>query len=270
MPGREAIPLGDGTVLARAADRILAEWIKIGSVRATYGVTLVGLVTSAGFGAWSCASLASDWGRYPAARAHADRLSSVFDGLVLAQLVFASIGVLAITSEYSSGLIRTTFTASPGRRVTLLAKAAALTTFTLLAGAVTTAVTYVLGQLLLAHQHIQLSVTDPTTARAVFASVVYLIAVATLGLGLGAVLRHAAAAVSTLFAVLFLLPQLLRGTSGLLLAIDNALPGTALRRLMSDRPWAGAPSTREAWLVIVAFPLVSLVAAMVVIGRRDA
>ncbi len=197
-------------------------------------------------------------------------MPDVFNGFVIAQMVFATIGVLSITGEYASGLIRTTLTAVPARRAALAAKAAAVGVLTFVTGAVAVAVTFGIGQAILSQRHMGQSVTDPVAVRALAATVVYLVATALLGLGLGVLLRHAAAAISALFALLFLLPILLHNDTGWALAVENALPGTALRRLIAGHPWSGAPSTGAAWLVVAAYPLITLFIAGIVIHHRDA
>lgn len=263
-------PRDDGTRLARARDLVGAEWIKLRSVRSTYWVTLAALATSVGFGALACLSDVQRWDHVAGERGQFDTLPDVFNGFVLAQLVFAAIGVLAITGEFSSGLIGTTFAAAPARRAVLAAKAATVGLFTLVGGAVAAGITFVVSEAILAERNIGQAIGNPAATRALLATTAYLLAAALLGLSLGVLLRHAAAAITALFALLFLGPQLLHGTTGALLAVDNALPGTALRRLTTTAPWDGAPSTVAAWTVIVVYPVVGLTVAALTLHRRDA
>jgi ABC-2 type transport system permease protein len=67
-------------------------------------------------------------------KANWDPVSFSFGGLAIAQLAFGVLGVLAISSEHTTGLIRTTFAALPRRRAVLAAKAAVAGALTLAAG----------------------------------------------------------------------------------------------------------------------------------------
>lgn len=254
----------------RARDLIAAEWIKIWSLRSTWWMLLCAIILSTGVGALVTGADAGQWDRMtPAQRAGFDPLPDTFIGFLVAQLIFASLGALAITGEYSSGLIRTTFAAAPGRAGVLTAKATAVSAVAFLAGLVATLASFGVGQAILSRRHLDVSITDPASLRAIIGAVVYLVAAALLGLGLGALLRHAAGAIAVLVAVLFLAPELLHGTTQWLTDISNALPGTAIRRLISMHPWQGAPAVPTAFLTIVAYPAVVLAVAAIIIRRRD-
>ncbi len=102
-----------------------AEWIKLRSLRSTYWVLLAATVIASGIGLLVCNADAGQWPRMtPGQRAGFDPMADAFTGFAVAQLLFAAIGVLTMTGEYSSGLIRTTFVAVPARRAVLAAKAA--------------------------------------------------------------------------------------------------------------------------------------------------
>jgi ABC-2 type transport system permease protein len=96
-----------------------------GLSRATYLVLLAAAVIASGIGLLVCNVDVGQWPRMsPGQRAGFDPMADSFTGFAVAQLLFAAIGVLTVTGEYSSGLIRTTFTAVPARRAVLAAKAA--------------------------------------------------------------------------------------------------------------------------------------------------
>ena len=102
---------------ARARDLLAAEWIKLRSVRSTYLTLLFAAVAAVGVGYLVIRSQATHWATMTAQdRAYFDPVGEGFTGLGLAQLAFGVIGVLAISSEYTTGLIRTTFAAVPRRR----------------------------------------------------------------------------------------------------------------------------------------------------------
>jgi len=131
-------------------------------------------------------------------------------GVQLAQFAVGVLGVLVITGEYSTGLIRTTFVAVPRRLPVLWGKAVTLALLTFAASLPATVVTFLIGQRLLSAEHLDTSFGQPGVVRAVVGSALYLTAVSLFGLGLGALLRNTAGAIAALFGALFML-QILAG-----------------------------------------------------------
>jgi len=112
---------------ARARGALAAEWIKLRSVRSTYLALAAAAVTAIALGYVITHYVASttNWATLsPAKKANWDPVSYSLAGLAIAQLAFGVLGVLAISSEHTTGLIRTTFAALPRRRAVLAAKAA--------------------------------------------------------------------------------------------------------------------------------------------------
>ena len=168
-------------------------------------------------------------------------------GVQLAQIAVAVLGVLLITSEYATGMIRTSMVAVPRRLPVLWGKAIVfvLTAPVLFVPAVF--VTFLVSQSVLSREQLDTSLDQPGVARAVLGSALYLIAVGLLGLGLGALLRNTAGAIASLFGVLFGL-QLVVGFLPATLAdrIARYLPtpaGVAVSNVQPDPaslgPWAG-------------------------------
>jgi ABC-2 type transport system permease protein len=256
---------------ARPLDLVAAEWIKLRSLRSTYLVLLTGVVAALAIGLLACNSDASQWPQLnPGERAAVDPMADSFVGFAIAQLIFAAIGVLTVTSEYSSGLIRTTFAAVPARRAVLAAKATVVCLVAVSVGLTTALVSFAAGQAILSGQHIGISLSHPGAARAVIAAALFLATVTLIGLGIGVLIRSAAGALAAAVALLFLAPTFLHGTSRWLVDIANALPSNAIRRLVSLHPWPTAPSVTECVIVIIAYPVAALTAAAYVIHRRDA
>jgi hypothetical protein len=196
-------------------------------------------------------------------------MADSFTGFAVAQLLFAAIGVLTVTGEYSSGLIRTTFAAVPARRAVLASKAAVTCPVAVATGLGAALVSFTAGQAILSRQHIGISLSHPGALRAVIAAGLFLGSVTLLGLGLGVLVRNAAGALSVIVVLLFLAPSFLHGGSHWVVDIGNALPGNAIRRLCSLHPWPSAPSITESVLVMIAYPATALAAAAAVIHRRD-
>lgn len=168
-------------------------------------------------------------------------------GVQVAQLAIGILGVLLITGEYATGMIRSSLTAVPTRLPVLRGKAIAfaLTTLTLCLPA--TFAAFLLGQSVLSAEHLDTTVGHPGAARAVLGAALYVSAVGLLGLGLGALLRNTAGAMAALFGLLFglqILLGLLPGTWS-----DHAyryLPtpaGAAVTTVQPDPdslgPWSG-------------------------------
>ncbi|WP_326796988.1 DUF1349 domain-containing protein [Streptomyces sp. NBC_01808] len=137
-------------------------------------------------------------------------------GAQVGLIAFAALGVLFITAEYKRGMIRTTFTAGPRRGRVLAAKGAVLAAVAFAAGLAAAVLSFLVGQHALragGHrppQFPEVSLAEGPALRAVVGTGLLLALVALLALGLGALLRHTAAAV-TIVVVLFVLPLVLGG-----------------------------------------------------------
>jgi len=127
-------------------------------------------------------------------------------GVQLAQIAAGVLGVLLITSEYASGLIRASFAAVPRRLPVLWGKAATLAAATAAVSLPAAAAAFWAGQAILGRHHLAVHLTHPGVTRAVAGSALYLAVAALLGLGLGALLRSTAGGISALFGLLFALP----------------------------------------------------------------
>lgn len=255
----------------RPRDLVAAEWVKLRSLRSTYLMLLAATVITLAIGMLVCGLDTSQAASpAPARRAPVDPLADSFVGFAVAQLIFAALGVLAMTGEYSSGLIRTTFAAVPARRAILAAKAAVVSSVALTAGLGTALAAFLAGQGILSAQHLGISLSHPGAARAIIAAGLFLASVTLTGLALGVLIRNAAGALTVLAAVLFVVPEFLNGTSQWVIDAANALPASAIRRLVSLHPLPHAPSMTESVIVTIAYPAITLAAAAIALHRRDA
>jgi len=235
---------------ARARDVLTSEWIKLRSVRSTYLVLLSALAAAVGIGYLVAHADATHWATMSAAdRAAFDPVYDSFSGLGLAQLAFGALGVLVISSEYTTGLIRITFAAVPRRRAVLAAKAAVLGAVTLLAGE-------------LAH---------PGALRGVLAAGFYLAVMAWVGLGLGAVIRHTAGAITAMVGVVFLLPTTIHALPAPWdTRIGRFTLDGAAQQMIAQHPHAGYFSAGPSLLIVAAYAAAAIATAAFVITRRDA
>jgi ABC-2 type transport system permease protein len=182
-----------------------AEWIKLRSLRSTYLTMLCAIVLGTGLGFLDTTSVAHHWAAMSAQdRAAFDPVGDSFTGLVFAQLAFGVLGVLAISTEYGTGMIRTTLAATPRRGTLFTAKALVVGAVALVLGEVFAFGTFLLGQAMLAAGHLDVSLTDPGVLRAVASAGLYLWVVAMVGYGVGALVRHTAGAIAVMFGIIFL------------------------------------------------------------------
>jgi len=256
-----AVPLA-----VRARDVLASEWTKLFSVRSTYWTLLVAVVTPLG----TSVLVAEAFARPAAGGASPDPLLPGFISLEYAVLAVGVLGVLTFTSEYSSGLIRTTFAAVPRRRAVLAAKAAVIGALTLVTGELVAFASFGLAQAVLSGHHLGVSLSRPGVPGAVLADGLILFVVALMGLGLGAIVRHTAGGIAALVgllvvpSILLVLPAPWGGWLGRFTVLEAARQLTALH-----------PATNlfaPAWslLVLLAWPAAVLLAAAAAITRRDA
>jgi ABC-2 type transport system permease protein len=185
------------------------EWIKLSSLRSVRWTVLATAVITVGLGMLVLHLAVAHWGQWSRADQRAfDPVSNGFTGLALAQLAAGAIGVLAVTSEYSSGMIRATLAAAPGRVRLAAAKAAVLAAAVLLAGEVLAFVTFFASEAVVRAPVPQATLATPGALRAVAAAGAYLALIAVIGMGAGLIIRHSAAAITTLCVVILLLPAL--------------------------------------------------------------
>jgi len=260
------------TAPTRARDVLTSEWIKLRSVRSTYLVLLFAAAAAVGIGYLVTQADATHWARMTAAaRAAFDPVDDTFAGLGLAQLAFGALGVLAISSEYASGLIRTTFAAVPRRRAVIAAKAAVVGVVTLLAGELIAFATFFTGQWALSAQHLNVTLAHPGALRGVLAAGFYLAVTAWVGIGLGAVIRHTAGAVTAMVGVVFLLPTIITALPAPWdTRIGRFTVNLAAQQTIAQHPHTGYFPAGPSFLIVAAYAAAAIAAAAFVITRRDA
>jgi len=187
-----------------------AEWTKARTSPGTFWLLLGVLAVTAGVSALAVSATTC---HTVAAGCQADPAKLSLTGVDVGQAVVAALAVLAISTEYSTGMIRVTFTALPGRSGVLMAKAIVLSALVLAAGAIAVLASEVTGLLVLpghgftaAHGYASLSLANPAVLRATLGSALYLGLVALLSLGVAAIVRDAAVAVGVVLALLYLFP----------------------------------------------------------------
>jgi len=184
----------------RARDLLSSEWAKLRSVRSTYWTLLVAVLTPIGISALVAVTLANA----PGQKTTVDPLLPGLISQEYAVLAVGVLGVLTFSTEYATGLIRTTFAAVPRRRAVLAAKAAVVGALTLIAGEVVAFASFALVQAVLSGKHLGVSLSRPGVPGAVLADGLLLCVVAAMGVGLGAIVRHTAGGIAALVGLIFL------------------------------------------------------------------
>ena len=190
-------------------ESVHAEWTKLRTVPSTGWLLLTLIVLTAGVGV-----LATEVVKCPATCSQ-DTTKLSLTGIQLGQAAVAVLAVLAMSSEYSSGMIRITLTAMPRRLTALAAKAIVLAGAVLAAGAVATAGSVLAGRYILpgngftgAYHSETLSLAAGSTLRAAGGSVLYLALIALFSLGLATALRDSGAAIAVMLGLLYIVPLL--------------------------------------------------------------
>jgi hypothetical protein len=226
---------------------IRSEWTKLRTQPSAWWTTAAAVVLVVGFGVGYSLLRVARPPHGASAIASFDPASISLSGVQLAQIAVGVLGVLLITGEYATGLIRTTFAAVPRRLPVLWAKAALLAVTVTAVSLPAAFAAFTGGQSILARQHLSVALSQPGVPRAVVGSALYLAAIALLGLGLGAGLRNAAGGIAALFGLLYGLP-LAAGflPAGMAADVSKFLPanaGQAVTAVQPDssllQPWTG-------------------------------
>ena len=246
-----ALPPADGRAGLRGA--LASEFTKLRSVRSTYWTLTALLIVSVGIGAAICAGQAANFNQNPAQLAGFDATQTSLGAFFeIGQLVIAVLGAMVITSEYSTGMIRTSLTAQPRRGVVYAAKALVFAAVTLVISVITSFIAFFLGQALIGHgvaaslfhttkihtgaqgciskggplggggpgcpqgslKFIGTTLITPgIVLAAIIGTALFVTIVALIAYGVGAIVRHTAGAIAIVIALMFIIPVL-----------ENALP----------------------------------------------
>lgn len=204
-------------------------------------------------------------------QAGTDGVRLALAGVHLSQIAFGVLGVLVITSEYGTGMIRATFAAVPQRRLVLAAKTLVFAAVALVLGVLSSVAAYYTFQAFLPGDIMRSSIGDPAVLRAVLGGGLYLTVLGLLGLGLGAIIRSSAGAIATLLGLLFvpsllisLLPQSWQATVGPYAPMDA---GSQVFIAVQHDP--RSLSTWAGFGVFSLYAAIALTVGFILIDRRD-
>lgn len=249
-----------------------SEWTKLISVRSTVWTMVAMVATTIGFGVLISWATESNWAKVEARqRTVFDATSTSLAGIAFGQLAIAVLGVMVISTEYSTGGIRTSLTAVPNRLRLLTAKSLILLAISLVVGTVTSFVAFFLGQAFLSKVGIETHLGDPQVLRAVFGGGLYLAGSAMFGLALGALLRHTAAAITIVVGALLVVPpftRLLPGGWGD--AVERYFTSNAGQQITAVTQDVNTLSPWGGYLVFTLWWVVIMAVAAWLLQRRDA
>jgi ABC-2 type transport system permease protein len=256
------------------AGTLRSEFTKIRSVRSTYFTLIAFFVAGVAFSVAATAGNVANWSHTykPGFDATATSLNGA---IYLGELVIVVIGSLVITSEYGTRMMATSLTAMPRRPVLYGAKAAVLIIITAVIALITTLTSFFVGQAILGPAHEGASITNPGALRAVLLTTVFVVCCALMAFGLGAIIRHTAGAITTLFGAVFLIPALAHALpNSWFFEIARWLPGgDALGPIVATKPQPGpnylyGPYGQLA--VFAGYAVVLVVIGALMFRRRDA
>lgn len=271
-PGVPSMPTEPGLPGMKVTQlRVLAsEWTKFRSLRSTLWTLLVTVALVVGLGSlfsWVTNRRFAELS--PGRLASFSPVGTSLAGITFAQLAIGVLGVLMISGEYSTGMIRSSLMAVPSRLPVLWGKLAVLGLVSMVLSTVACVAAFLLGQHLLGVHGTSFSA--PGAVRSVVGAALYLTVAGIIAIALGTLMRNTAGAIATFVGAFFLLPPLtLLLPSSISDAIDRYLPSNAGGALYGARsettmlsPWVG-------FAVLCGYAVVLIALAALRLRRDDA
>lgn len=257
--------------MAAVANQVLrSEWTKIKSVRSTVWTLGLALVVTVALGILISALSKSNFDKLSLKeKITFDPTFTSFAGMGLGQLAMIVFGVLVVTNEYSTGMIRTSLAAVPQRGTFLFSKITIATVLALAVGMVTSFLAFFLGQAMLGEH--RTSIGDTGVLRAVIGGGLYMTLITVFSMGIATMLRSPMLSLGILMPFFFLISNIL-GAVPATKKVAQYFPDQAGRKVMrvitidDDAPygpWGG-------FAIMVLWVVAALVGAYVVLRERDA
>jgi len=270
----QALRLGSPVRRVTFREAMDSEFAKIRSVRSTFWTLLACLLVSVGISVLIAAVTSANWSSLSESSKATMDMSAVVAGVYFGVLVTGVLGVLVVSTEYGTGMMRTSLTAFPRRGTLFLAKATVLTVLVLVVGLIIAFASYALASPFYTKHGVDLSLSRAANLRALFAVPVYLTLIALMGFGLGFLLRHTAAAISSLGGLLFVIPiitNFLPGTVGK--DVNKLVPSNAGSAMLATHAsTSGTPSLSPlgGLITLLVWTAVLIVPAYALFRHRDA
>ncbi len=253
-------------------DVVRSEWTKFRSVQSTYWTFLVAVLLGVGFGALISLLSANHYASDPELRFNWNPATRSIFSLEFAQLAFAVLGVLTVTSEYSTGMIRTSLAAVPKRIRMMTATLLVFALAAVVIGEIISFCAFLIGQALIHGKAPSASLSQHNVLRVVVGAGLYLVVIGLLGAGFSIILRHAAAGVAIVVAMLFIVPGLAEAALPQSWAqpINKYWPTNAGQRVIFLHRGSHDLSAWVGFGEFALFTLLVILVAMWVLERRDA
>lgn len=274
-------PSGDGTSTGPGPSflRVLnSEFIKFRTLLSTLillGSTIVVIVGIGALAAWGIGQALQSSNANPqrsaALAAQGDIAASAPSaGISFAQLILGSLAVLIISSEFTTGMARSTFTAVPKRIPAFAAKLLVVVVSAFLVTALSLYLAGLVAVPIFNQYGHTLDVSSGNYVRTLLINSGYVAAVAALGLALGALIRNSAGGIMSLVGIFFVLPIALQIIQGdFVKELRKFIPANTLAPMTASEH---LPETLEAWqaaLVLGAWVVIPVVLAGVLLKKRD-
>jgi ABC-2 type transport system permease protein len=263
--------------VARARGRVTqpgvfrSEWTKLYSLRSTRYALLATALMTIGFGIIASAVTASRWSTMSVAdKAAFDPLSTSLLGVRFGVLAIGVLGVVLITGEYTTGMIRSTMAAVPKRLPVLWGKTGVYALVAVIIAVPAALIAFFAGQAILSGQHIQIAFSHAGVPGAVLGAAGYLTLVGLFAMGLGAILRNTAAGIATFAGIMYVIPPLVSILpSSVANSIDPYLPSNAGQAMMQIGHHANTLSPGAGLAVFAGYAAAVIAVAAVLLVRRD-
>ncbi|MET8944260.1 ABC transporter permease [Streptomyces sp. NPDC004542] len=254
-----------------AVEVVRSEWTKIRSVASTLWTLSVAVVVSVAVGMLISALSRSQYDRMPVReRLSFDPTLVSFAGMTLGQLALIVFGVLVVSNEYSTGMIRTSLAAVPRRGTFLFSKIAVATGLALVVSFATSFAAFFLGQTVLGPHRAQLG--DPGVLRAVIGGGLYMTLITVFSMGVAAMLRSPMLSLGILMPFFFLVSNIL-GNVDATKKIGRYLPDQAGSRIMQVVPRIGDDTPYGPWGglgIMLLWVIAAVAGGYVLLRKRDA
>ena len=260
-------PVGVDSQPVSLARAVKSEWIKWRSLRSTWavlGAAVVGMLAVGVVVGYNTRHLTGNQDANDLAT------SASLQGFFLGQLLIGALGVLFVSSEFSTGMIRSTFAAVPKRLPVLWAKLAVFFVITAVVMTLVTIVTFLVSQAVISQSRPGFSLADPGVWQVVLGTSLYMVLGGVIGGMIAWMVRSTPGSLVGFFALIFVVPELftLFGSTGKHIA--EFLPSQAGEAFAIAQPDAPSLSPGAGVLVLCAWTVAAIIAASVTLRRRDA
>lgn len=253
---------------------VRSEWTKLFTVRSTRWSLLAAFIMQAGLGPLVAAIQMGRWNQLsPGDRLNYDSVNTAVGGYHLAQLAIAVLGVIVISGEYSTGMIRSSLMAVPRRLPVLGAKVVVYAAVAFGLMLLASLISFFAVQAIVSAHHVQHGIGDPGALRAVIGAALFMTALGALCIGLGGFLRNTAAGIAAYVALLFVLPGIFAILpSSINDAVSPYLPLNAGTTVASHRfdPGSHHLAVWAGFALFCRYAVVALAGAAVTLLRKDA